>query len=504
MQRNNSLYESTNYHKKDAKKMNETIDLDTGEIFSEEQQPDDVEIYGESPTEDSGEYYESEYDENAPITMHKGQSDIIRWLFPESEITRAVRYAPVCASRGFGKSFVASVVAVMAVDYLLTLPKSRPNKNVSIVAPTHAQCLDIYFPILAHTLGMLDQCLKWDATHSTFHFRNGVKLKLWSYEASERMRGSGQFAIILDEVTSWEGRPGLKDSWESIMQPCMTTRWPGNHRALIITTPRGYDYFYEMYNMQDMDPERWKSFHYDFTMSPYLSAEEIERVKAQIDPIKFAREYKASFAESGANVFYMFSRKTHCDDTLPDFLPKEDVHVSIDFNVGIMAATMWAIRGNQMHALDEMMGHPDTESLAKTLKEKYIDKGHKVYAYPDPSGKARKTSATIGVTDFTILESHRIICRARSAHPPIVDSVQAVNRKLENANGQYDMFFKTSKVPNTIRSMERTKWVENNPNLATIDKKEGVEHFSDGVRYITEYLYPVTNKKSPVKMGTSF
>ena len=44
-----------------------------------------------------------------------------------------------------------------------------------------------------------------------------------------------------------------------------------------------------------------------------------------------------------------------------------------------------------MHFLDEMKGHPDTETLAIAIAAKY--KGHRIFAYPDPSGKARKTSA---------------------------------------------------------------------------------------------------------------
>jgi hypothetical protein len=256
-----------------------------------------------------------------------------------------------------------------------------------------------------------------------------------------------------------------------------------------------------MHNMQDIDPDRWKRFHYTYRDSPYLSDDEIERVKRTTDPLKFAREYEASFEESGARVFYCFDRKTHIDPYLPDFMEGEDIHVSIDFNIGIMAATMWAVRGNQMHALDEMQGHPDTDTLARRLREKYPDR--RIIAYPDPSGRARKTSAVTGITDFSILEQYKIITRARSAHPPIVDSVQAVNRKLKNASGDVDMFFHP-RVQGTIKSMERTAWVESNPNTATIDKTQGVEHFSDGVRYITEYLYAVRNGLMVAKKGYNF
>jgi hypothetical protein len=179
----------------------------------------------------------------------------------------------------------------------------------------------------------------------------------------------------------------------------------------------------------------------------------------------------------------------------------EDVHVNIDFNVGLQCSSSFALRGGQMHFLDEFKGHPDTETLASVLKEKY--RGHKIYAYPDPTGKSRKTSAPIGVTDLTILKAAGIVVRARDRSPPIVDSVQAVNRKLKTAAGRVDMYF-NSNLKGLIASMERTKWQDNNPDLALIDKSEGIEHYSDGVRYGTEYLFPVNISGVNTSRGFSF
>jgi hypothetical protein len=440
------------------------------------------------------------------INLHEGQSDVIRDLF----VDKSCRYAVVNASRGFGKSYLAATAAIVAVQELMELDESVPNKNVALIAPTYSQAVDIYYPLIAWQLGMEDFADKASKAAGTFWFPNNVLLKLWSYEASQRMRGTGQYFVVADEVTSWKGAGmNLKESWESIIQPCVSTRWsPQNAkkfganagRALIISTPRGYDYFYEMYNRQDSD-EDWKNYHYTYHDSPFLDDEEIERVKLTLDPLKFAREYTASFEDSGTNVFYTFNRKDHIDKTLPSFQDEEHVHVAIDFNVGIMASVTFAIRGSQIHILDEMQGHPDTETLARALTEKY--NGHRIISYPDPSGRARKTSAAVGVTDFKILETNKIVTRAHSKAPPIVDSVAAVNKKFKNANGDIDMLIHP-KCVNTIRSLERTQWVESNPDSATIDKKEGIEHWTDALRYAVEYLYPIRAGTKVVKRGFSF
>jgi hypothetical protein len=440
------------------------------------------------------------------IKLHEKQSEVIRDLF----VDKKNRYAVVNASRGFGKSYLAATAAIIAVQELIELDESVPNKNVALIAPTYSQAVDIYYPLIAWQLGMEDFADKASKAAGQFWFPNNVQLKLWSYEASQRMRGTGQYFIVADEVTSWKGAGmNLKESWESIIQPCVATRWSpmnakkfnaNSGRALIISTPRGYDYFYEMYNRQDSDTD-WKSYTYTYKDSPFLDEEEIDRIKLTLDPLKFAREYIASFEDSGNNVFYTFNRKEHIDKGLQPFEDNEDIHVAIDFNVGIMASVIFAIRGNQIQILDEMQGHPDTETLARALVDKY--KGHRIISYPDPAGKARKSSAAVGTTDFSILQSHGIITRAHNKAPPIIDSVAAVNKKFKNANGDIDMLIHP-KCVNTIKSIERTQWVESNPDSATIDKKEGIEHWTDALRYAVEYLYPIRAGTKATTRGFGF
>ena len=448
------------------------------------------------------------------INLHPGQSEVYRDLF----VKKSVRFAVVCCARGWGKSYGAATAAATAVFELLAMKKHVPNKRVYIIAPTYEQVTDIYFPLLAYDLGLERHATKSSRDLGRFWFRNGVELILLSYESVERMRGKGAYFCVWDEVSSCKKGLTPKEAWQGVIQPCIITRWskeraravgagsPG--RALIISTPKGYNYFYEMYNYQESDPE-WKSYHYDYTGSPFLDKSEIEALRAKLDPIEFASEYLASFAESGNNVFYCFDRKVHVRADLNDFIPAdvdndergEDVHVAIDFNVGIQASSACAIRGKQVHILEEFRGSADTETLAITLTTRF--KGHKIYAYPDPSGRSRKTSAVVGRTDFSILESYGIICLAHNAAPAIVDSVQAVNRKLMTATGVVSMYVHPRCV-NTITSLERTKWVDRNPDTATIDKSEGIEHFSDGIRYLTEFVFPVLNGTKRTSRGFGF
>ena len=427
------------------------------------------------------------------VHLHRAQSLMFNALFKE----RSVRFAVGCCARGFGKSFLGAAAAVTAVGECESMPASVPNKRVTLIAPTYDQVVDIYYPLLAYTFRLKQFAVKESRADGMFLFNNGTSLNLISYEAVERERGKGNYFIGWDEVSSC--RKGLhpQEAWESILEPTIRTRWspmqakrfgaPSPGRALVLSTPKGYNYFHTLYNNQELDDD-WKSWQFDYLQSPQLDPKDIEKAKSRLDPIRFASEYLALFKESGNSVFYCFDRSIHVREDIESPHSHEDIHVNIDFNVGLQCSSVFVIRGGQMHFVDEFKGHPDTEQLANCIVNKYA--GHKIFAYPDPTGKSRKTSAPVGRTDFSILRSKGIIVLARKGSPGIVDSVNAVNRMLKTASGETNMFFHP-RCKGTIESVERTVWAENNPDLAVISKKEGVEHFSDGIRYGTEYLFPI-------------
>jgi hypothetical protein len=453
----------------------------------------------------------------AKLDLHPGQSEIFCDLF----VDKTVRHAVAACSRGWGKSYFGTACASVAVDELVKMDASIPNKNVAIVAPTFSQGMDIYMPLLKYQFGFEARATKIIQDEGKFILPNSTILKIWSFEAIERMRGTGQYFVLNDELCSWTSKPGIQGAWEDIIEPCMTTRWsnqmatmygaPSAARSLNISTVKGYDYFYDMFNRHEQD-DQWASYRFDYKMSPYLDIEEIERKRETMDPLTFAREYLATFEESGNNVFYRFKRDLHVVNDIPPVEAWEDIHVAIDFNVGIQASSFFVIRGDQLHFFDEMSGHPDTDQLAQAIVGRYSgtwtdrhgnEHDRNIYAYPDPSGKSRKTSAAVGVTDLAILRTYGIKLRATESAPPIVDSVSSVNSKLQSASGRVGMYIH-AKCKGLITSLERTVWLDNNPNTATISKKEKVEHFSDGIRYAVDWLFPVISKKINVKKGTRY
>ena len=211
------------------------------------------------------------------INLHEGQSEVYEDLF----INKAARFSVVRCSRGWGKSFMASTAAVTGIFELLELPERVPNKTVYIVAPTHDQVTDIYYPIINYDLGMEDYAIKSSRDLGRFLFPKNVELRLLSYEAVERIRGKGAYLVIWDEVSSCKKGINPREAWEGVIQPAILTRWspkraaffgarsPG--RALIISTPKGYNYFHELSTFEANDP-LWKSHHYDYKTSPFIDS----------------------------------------------------------------------------------------------------------------------------------------------------------------------------------------------------------------------------------------
>lgn len=440
------------------------------------------------------------------IKLHWGQSRVYKELF----IDKTCRFSVVNCSRGWGKTHLAATAAATAVFELMQLADDVPNKSVDIVAPTHDQATEIYHPLMAYELGLEDFALSHSRDTGKFLFPGNVRLNLTSYEAIERMRGKGKYFVVWDEPSSCKKGAGPKDAWESVIQPCITTRWSETHaraydatspgRALIIGTPKGYNYFHTLAMRHETESD-WGYHHFDYTQSPLLDKKEIERERDRMDPIKFSSEYGALFAESGARVFYCFDRQLHVRNDLAEIQDGEQVFVCIDFNVGLQCSAAFVVRGGQAHFMHEFKGSPDTETLGIKLKHAFPN--NPLVAFPDPSGRSRKTSATVGKTDFSILQGLGIQCVARSAAPSIVDSVAAVNRMLKTASGKVSMYVHP-RCHGLIASLERTKWVDNRSDSALIDKSEGVEHFSDGVRYGIEYLFPVQSGTKTTVRGFGF
>lgn len=407
------------------------------------------------------------------LKLHDFQWDIF---------SSGARFKVVAAGRRTGKSFCS---CVMALDHCL----KQENRRVLMIGPTYGQAKEALWTTLKMLVNW-SWVEKISESELDILFINGSRISLKGSDRPETLRGisPSPTMMVCDEHAFYK-----QGTWPEILLP-MTSDPVRRASVIFISTPKGVgNEFHDLYiRGQDPNYPDWESWQFRAIDVRPDMAEEIQLARATLDPRTFDQEYGASFLNTGFAVFYPFRRDVHVRDDLLDFQMGEKVHVAIDFNVGIQASAAFAVRGGQMHWLKDYKGAANTQELAQWLVRDYP--GHKIAVYPDPSGNARKTSAATGVTDFSILRAAGFEVLSKSAHPSIKDSVNAVNRMLEDANGNSN-FFVHPRCKDLIMSLEGTQWKEksgsNDMDTAAIDKANGVEHWSDGVRYACDYLFPI-------------
>jgi hypothetical protein len=204
-----------------------------------------------------------------------------------------------------------------------------------------------------------------------------------------------------------------------------------------------------------------------------VDPEEIAAAKAVMSPKQFEAEFMASFVSMQGRVYYNFDVNDTIDGTIFDRgLP---LHIGLDFNVGKMCAVVCQEFGGMVEVIDEfVLTDSNTREMCQAIQHRYPDRH--ITIYPDPSGKARKTSANAGQTDFSIIkdkefgfEFHLL---AKNKHPAVADRVNNVNAMLMSADGTRKLKI-SPKASEMIKCLDGQVYKEgtNQP-----DKDGGLDH----------------------------
>ena len=115
-----------------------------------------------------------------------------------------------------------------------------------------------------------------------------------------------------------------------------------------------------------------------------------------------------------------------------------------------------------------------------------------IECYPDPAGSARSTTSRR--SDHAILKDYGFLIRAKRSHPSHVDRLNALNRKLLDADGNVTM----TVDPKCIYLIKDLEQVQR-------DKKGGIDksqieltHSLDACSYAIAYKFPVISKASSI------
>ncbi len=162
--------------------------------------------------------------------------------------------------------------------------------------------------------------------------------------------------------------------------------------------------------------------------------------------------------------------------------PQEPLIVGMDFNVNDMAACIFVERDGIYHCVEELTKGRDTDYMARILKERYLDKGHRVTVYPDASGK-NTSSKGADKSDIDILKSYGLWVVAKDSNPRVRERVNCVNRGFQDLK----IMINSMRCPETAKCIEQQPYDKNGEP----DKKSGLDHQTDAFGYPMVSLIPL-------------
>lgn len=250
-------------------------------------------------------------------------------------VTDKHRFRVVNCGRRFGKT-------TMAVEEMVACAVSADDKQVAYIAPTYQQARDIAWEMLKRKSLAAILTVNESRLEITLKTVKGgrSRLVLRGWESVETLRGQRFDFIVIDEVASMRN---FLIGWQEVLRPTLTDT---KGSALFISTPKGFNHFYDLFNME-RDPERgqdYKSFHFTSYDNHFVPPEEIDKARQEMTEDRFAQEYLADFRKVEGLVYKEFDRQKHIyvDEQL--VLNPIETIAGVDFGTTNPAAVIKIVR----------------------------------------------------------------------------------------------------------------------------------------------------------------
>jgi len=213
------------------------------------------------------------------------------------------RFRVVNCGRRWGKTTLAILEMVAKAIY-------KDDARVVYIAPTYQQARDIAWNELKRICLPISSAINEARLEITVNTKNGGSSLIWlrGWESVETLRGQKFDFVVIDEIASMRN---FWLNWQEVLRPTLTDR---KGHALFISTPKGFNHFYDLYNFTDED---YKSFNFTTYDNPHLPVEEIEKAKKELPEDRFAQEYMADFRKSEGLVYKEFQRTFHVFKNAP-------------------------------------------------------------------------------------------------------------------------------------------------------------------------------------------
>ena len=390
---------------------------------------------------------------------------------PQREVYDSpARFKMLCSGRRFGKTHLCLV-------QLIVWAANKAGSLNWYLAPTYRAARSIAWRQLK-AMVPVELFASKNEVDLSIEFVNGSRIELKGGDSYDNLRGSSLSNCVLDEAAYIP-----PDAWEMVIRPALADQ---QGSAFFISTPCGFNHFHEWWEQAQELPD-WGTFSYSTIEGGNVPPEEVELARRTLDERTFNQEFNASFESFSGRVFPDFD-DDNIDDDIEDM--GGPILIGLDFNVGVMAGVICSRVGDTLHIWDEIaVKNSNTSEVAQMLRQRFPDR--KLIAYPDPTGRARKTSAA-GETDHGLLRKYGIEVVAPRQPWAVKDRLNATNWLICNAEKERRLFIH-SRCKNTIKGFRSVTFKEGAEDFI-VDKAPGLEHWIDGCGYL---ILSALNKVRP-------
>ena len=135
------------------------------------------------------------------------------------------------------------------------------------------------------------------------------EIRAKSADNAVSLLGEGLDWVVVDEAARL--KPTI---WQSYISPRLIDRkgW-----ALLISTPRGKGYFFDLFRRGQRGDPDYQSWNYPSRTNPILDASVIEAERARLPERVFRQEFEAQFLEGAGQVFRNVRERATCDWSPP-------------------------------------------------------------------------------------------------------------------------------------------------------------------------------------------
>tara|TARA_Y100000310_G_scaffold273921_1_gene289647 strand:- start:2596 stop:3864 length:1269 start_codon:yes stop_codon:yes gene_type:complete len=280
------------------------------------------------------------------------------------------RFRVIVCGRRWGKSY--------SISQEVTAYLGKEGAQICVIGPTYNHA-DIVFNEVVRRVVQEQAYPTKRVTNYEIETTWGSRVLKKSADKPESILGRGYDLVVVDEFSVLK-----EDIWTQYIRPTLTDR---QGDALLIGTPRGFNYAYHLYRNALTDPE-WASFRNPTWTNPLIAKEEIEVAKQQLPELLFRQEYGAEFVAVGGMV-YPYQPDVHIDNRFVPHTQYTRVIGGVDWGFAnpsaVLLGGVTCEKPLTIHIFHEWaQARQTTPEVVKKLKE-LQDKYGVVEFFVDPS-----------------------------------------------------------------------------------------------------------------------